>query len=687
MGNESQITKFSHPLFKITKLCRRTALNKRSTFFSQAFIQHTALCFLVLFTSVNPPVQAETTEVNGVVYITIPSVEKFRHTHFAIGGAFLESHQAACASSVSPPYVPGSGAIVRENPRATGSCVPGSECDCLYLVTNYASSGTILNQTPDWLGQNWVQSAIFCPTDYYLGRSTQCERSFTKGFYVELNPPEKQCNTPRDGNPCNAATGNKFQTETDYTSSVSNGLHFSRYYNSQGSTKNAEYVAMGWRHTYSRTLGEAPIERRAESQQLNMPNVLASSTTLVDRSSLYSSAQDACIMGWNDLKGTVFGGQFSSATASLQGESCKVSSGGQTVTMMTIRSSHPSSLTNSANSYLDLLEQSNTMTVNRANGSQLFFEKNGGVWTSYTNETIKLEQLTNGWRFTDSNDTIEEYDSDGKLLSITNRAGLVQTLEYTLPSGSNGDDNPNTLDRVTGPFGRELRFTYNAQGYLRSVTTPDGILQYQTSVNGNLSSVTYPDNQERRYVYDKPNQPHKLTGIIDENGDRFATWDYDNKGRAILSKHALDTEAVTFTYNNDGTTTVLDPLGGTHTYTFETVNGSSRVKEVTGDRCLSCPNRQIVDRTYDANGYLSSTTDWKGNQTTYTYNTRGLVEERIEASGTPQQRKTITQWHTSFRVPEVIEVYDTANTLVKKTINSYDSQGRLQTQTVETPNT
>jgi len=63
----------------------------------------------------------------------------------------------------------------------------------------------------------------------------------TASWYIrwdELQTPKTfgacngQCPRPTAGNPIHLATGNKFQRETDYVSSIANGLSFRRYYNS-----------------------------------------------------------------------------------------------------------------------------------------------------------------------------------------------------------------------------------------------------------------------------------------------------------------------------------------------------------------------------------------------------------------------------------------------------------------------
>ena len=85
-----------------------------------------------------------------------------------------------------------------------------------------------------------------------------------------------------------------------------------------------------------------------------------------------------------------------------------------------------------------------------------------GIWEPTTDLTLQLNEETDGlgnrsgWTFTDANDTTETFDVDGTLLTITNRNGFSQILAYDLSSAQGGDDNPDTLDKVTGPFGRTL---------------------------------------------------------------------------------------------------------------------------------------------------------------------------------------------------------------------------------------
>ncbi|MCF1445175.1 RHS repeat protein, partial [Ralstonia solanacearum] len=87
----------------------------------------------------------------------------------------------------------------------------------------------------------------------------------------------------------------------------------------------------------------------------------------------------------------------------------------------------------------------------------------------------------------------------------------------------------NQLTTVTAPSGRSLSFAYDSQNRVASVTAPDNaVTGYGYNSAGMLSSVTRPDGTTRQYVYEDSRFPTALTGIIDENGNRYATYAYDD---------------------------------------------------------------------------------------------------------------------------------------------------------------
>ena len=302
------------------------------------------------------------------------------------------------------------------------------------------------------------------------------------------------------------------------------------------------------------------------------------------------------------------------------------------------------------------------ITAYRPDGKHFYFTYQKGVFETDQDVSDRIEQTAEGWHYITSNDEIENYDNTGKLLSISNRAGVSQTMSY---------DDEDRLIGVTDNFGRSLSFTYHENNRLKTLTTPNNqIYTYSYNVAGNLAQVKYPDTTQRQYVYKNSNFPNALTGIINEKGDRFATWTYDEQGRVTSSQHAGEVEKVAIVYNGDSATTVTDSLGKTQTYHFSTIHGVRRVTRIDGGPCLSCGD-QSSSMSYDANGFLASKTDFNGNTTTYINNERGLEISRTEAVGTPQERTITTEWHLDFRLPIKITEPGKVTTL------NYDAAGNL----------
>ena len=221
----------------------------------------------------------------------------------------------------------------------------------------------------------------------------------------------------------------------------------------------------------------------------------------------------------------------------------------------------------------DWLGTPSTVLVARPNGKSYYFALAGGLWVADADIPDRLTELKDaggvrtGWRYTvAADDSVEAYSATGKLLSIADRTGRLQTLNYTVPLASGGDDDPETLDTVTDDTGRQLRFAYDTSKRIATVTDPaGGLIIYGYDAQSNLTSVQYPDGKTKTYHYNEPafttgaNLPHALTGITDENGARYATYQYAADGKAISTGHAAGADLHKLTYNPDGSTTVTDP--------------------------------------------------------------------------------------------------------------------------------
>ncbi|MCQ4163349.1 RHS repeat-associated core domain-containing protein [Tahibacter harae] len=286
----------------------------------------------------------------------------------------------------------------------------------------------------------------------------------------------------------------------------------------------------------------------------------------------------------------------------------------------------------------------------RPDGKYTHFKLVNGQWKGREDTWEILEEVTSqnqrtGWRYTNEKDEIEHYDAAGHLLSIVTRAGLATTIDY------NGNWQP---VRVTDAFGRSLVISYTAAAYVNGqleprhvdVADPAGeIHTYEFNDRERLVRVIRPDSKVRQYLYNEAaltqyptNGWDLLTGIIDENGSRYASYRYDAFGRAVEEWHGSNqADKLSLEYYghfNDATsfTTLTDALGAITRRRYVAVDGRLRDAGTTRCSATSCTatNLEKTTRTYDSNGNLSQSTDFRGTITDYDHNTRGQELVRRE---------------------------------------------------------
>ena len=157
-----------------------------------------------------------------------------------------------------------------------------------------------------------------------------------------------------------------------------------------------------------------------------------------------------------------------------------------------------------------------------------------------------------------------------------------------------------------------------------------------------------------------------LTGILDENASRYATYTYDTQGRVSAESHGANVETYGFNYLSSlAQTVVTDSLGTASTRNYANIGGVLRMTSQTqaaGSGCTASTRQQ----SFDTNGNTIQKDDFNGTRTCYAYDTaRNLPTTRVEglnntaacstyvASGAALPagtRKTSTQWHPDWRL-------------------------------------
>ena len=343
-----------------------------------------------------------------------------------------------------------------------------------------------------------------------------------------------------------------------------------------------------------------------------------------------------------------------------------------------------------------------SVLLKRPDGKQIVFTRQGEQWQSDADIHSTLEELhgpdgfRRGWRFTTEENTIEIYNALGRLRSVSDLRGNVHTLGYD----SDGKTSYGRLSRVEANSGEYLLFGYDAYKRISSISDHAGRQwHYRYSDNrytSNLQYVDNPDGTSKQYHYEDPDFPQALTGITDERGIRYATYGYDDQGRANLSTHAGNARRVDIVYNADGTRTVSNSLAQTSTYTTAVQLGVALVTDVSGPGCSNCGVANI-SYSYDpaTNNLLSKTEN--GVITQYgDYDAKGQYGYKVEAVGTPEQRRLEYSYDERFfnRITRVTEPsvlpgysrvvtyhYDDFGNRLSATISGYDTDAKPVTRT------
>ena len=407
----------------------------------------------------------------------------------------------------------------------------------------------------------------------------------------------------------------------------------------------------------------------------------------------------------------------------------------------------------------------------RGNGNRHYFhpynENDEIVWRAsepgITNELRQIE--IDGfprWEYRTIEGVREYYAIEtGRLEKIELANGFVTRFEY---------DEFSRLSAVHNGFGRQLKFTYGEEGYSKGLIVsaalyvndelvPTSVIGYayeETNRSGYrvmLDKVIYPDdtpnvdtdNPVKDYLYNEKdhiyydeewivdvtdgpstrtiNQPSKLTGIIDENGARFATYKYqrvlfsggyryalpvwgghgapDSSGNyanefKITKYHSSSHRADSRSHK--GYAVIKDALGTSRQFHFKLHSGVLRPTKIVGGKCEVCGDESQQTR-YDDRGFVIEKIDFSGNKTVFSRDEKGMETCRIEGVSTidPSKnapRRIVTTWDHDYSVVLARRVFaamasadfdictpnnDSGWRVRHKVINTYEpNSGRLE---------
>nr|MDQ5807335.1 hypothetical protein [Actinomycetota bacterium] len=213
-----------------------------------------------------------------------------------------------------------------------------------------------------------------------------------------------------------------------------------------------------------------------------------------------------------------------------------------------------------------------------------------------------------------------EYDANGNVIEVTDRAGRKTLAEY---------DAENQLVTETLGDGSVRRVAYDAAGAVASRT--DGAAKtttYEHDGAGNLTEVVDPLGRRTVRQYDDNGNTVALVDAL----QRTTTFAYDDADRLTRASYpAPGAHEVTYTYDAEGRRATATDGTGQSTYDYDGLGRLAATHSAAGDVVrfgydladrrtrLTYPNGEDVTTAYDAGGRATSVTDWLGNTTAFEY--------------------------------------------------------------------
>ncbi|MBC5764644.1 DUF6531 domain-containing protein [Ramlibacter albus] len=141
-------------------------------------------------------------------------------------------------------------------------------------------------------------------------------------------------------------------------------------------------------------------------------------------------------------------------------------------------------------------------------------------------------------------ETVYEFEkSSGRLLAMRASNGWAYTYAY-----SGGQ-----LARVSNAFGRSMTFQWDAAGRLARVVGADGnSVSFGFDGAARLAQATHSMGTSRSYLYEDTRWPNAVTGLVDERGQRWGNYAYDDMGRLSQIQIQKDGEAAAVRYLHNG---------------------------------------------------------------------------------------------------------------------------------------
>ncbi len=309
------------------------------------------------------------------------------------------------------------------------------------------------------------------------------------------------------------------------------------------------------------------------------------------------------------------------------------------------------------------------------------------------------------------------YDSNGRLITVTDENGLVTRLER---------DASGNVTAIVGPYGHRSTFTYDANGYLASMTNPaNETTSFTTAAAGLITRITTPRGGIYQYEYDtlgrltRASNPvggflrlersespglvvvRATNGLTHTTEYRLENLPNGDQRRVVIAPNGATTTSIT---RADGTVSVTYPDGTTTTTVISpdprfgmqaAYSSSEEVRDANGvlfqtrstNRTVTLgvvgdplslqsqteqttENGRTTTSEYNVTTRTLTTTDPAGEQTTITFDTRQR----------PTSRQTTNMATVSYVYDSqgrLIELREGSGASLRRTLMTFGPRGDL----------
>ncbi|TWQ49456.1 RHS repeat protein, partial [Xanthomonas vasicola] len=196
-----------------------------------------------------------------------------------------------------------------------------------------------------------------------------------------------------------------------------------------------------------------------------------------------------------------------------------------------------------------------------------------------------------------------------------------------------------------------------------------------------MQSASTQGGSVRSYIYQNKEFPSALTGIVDEQGIRFASWEYDQSGRGTRSYHGAASDPVDDTKiaYDQSSATVTSALGASSSFAMNVSYGRAKLASATAN-CPACGTSQsIKSQTYDVLGYANVKQYFNGTKVDEDYNARGLRTLETTSRDGLTIKTVAVAWHPTLPTPVARSIYSGTGDLYQKQEWALNQRGQTLT--------